>query len=71
MSLLLLGSSRAGVTDLQQRLQRRGFDPGVIDGQFGAAAQAAVRAFQQSLGLTVDRQAREGSHPNVKLFSAF
>jgi peptidoglycan L-alanyl-D-glutamate endopeptidase CwlK len=57
MSSLLLGSSGPRVTQLQQRLQQRGFDPGAIDGQFGAATEAAVRAFQESVGLSVDGQA--------------
>jgi peptidoglycan L-alanyl-D-glutamate endopeptidase CwlK len=57
MMLLQLGSSGASVTELQQRLQQHGFDPGAADGQFGAATEAAVRAFQKSVGLSVDGQA--------------
>ena len=57
MALLQLGSSGPNVTDLQQRLRQRGFDPGAIDGQFGAGTDAAVRAFQNSVGLSVDGQA--------------
>jgi peptidoglycan L-alanyl-D-glutamate endopeptidase CwlK len=57
MALLLLGSSGASVTALQQRLQQRGYDPGPINGQFGTATQAAVRAFQNSVGLSADGQA--------------
>lgn len=57
MSSLLLGSSGPRVTELQQRLQQRGFDPGAIDGQFDAATEAAVQAFQNSVGLSVDGQA--------------
>jgi peptidoglycan hydrolase-like protein with peptidoglycan-binding domain len=57
MASLKLGSSGPQVTALQQQLQQRGFDPGAIDGQFGDATDAAVRAFQQSVGLKVDGQA--------------
>ncbi len=57
MAVLLLGSSGASVTALQQWLQQRGFDPGAINGQFGAATEAAVRAFQTSVGLSADGQA--------------
>ena len=54
---LELGSAGPQVTALQQRLQQRGFDPGAISGQFTAATDAAVRAFQRSVGLPVDGQA--------------
>lgn len=57
MASLKLGSAGPRVTALQQRLQQRGFDPGAIDGQFGAATDAAVRAFQQSVGLQVNGDA--------------
>lgn len=42
------------VRALQERLQAAGFDPGPIDGLDGPQTQAAVRAFQQANGLTVD-----------------
>jgi peptidoglycan L-alanyl-D-glutamate endopeptidase CwlK len=42
------------VTELQQLLRRRGFDPGATDGQFGPGTEAAVRAFQRSVGLADD-----------------
>jgi peptidoglycan L-alanyl-D-glutamate endopeptidase CwlK len=57
MAVLALGSSGPSVTALQQRLQQRGFDPGGINGQFGPATQAAVQAFQRSVGLSADGQA--------------
>lgn len=47
-------SSGAEVERLQERLEERGFDPGTIDGKFGPATDAAVRAFQASEGLLVD-----------------
>jgi putative chitinase len=57
MASLLLGSSGPKVSALQQRLRQRGFDAGAIDGNFSAATEAAVRAFQQSVGLQADGQA--------------
>lgn len=39
---------------LQQAIEAHGFSPGTIDGIFGAGTEAAVLAFQQSEGLTVD-----------------
>lgn len=48
------GASGDAVRRLQQALSRAGFDPGTIDGAFGARTDAAVRAFQGALGLTVD-----------------
>ncbi|SNS40535.1 LysM domain-containing protein [Anaerovirgula multivorans] len=42
------------VRRLQGLLRDAGFDPGPIDGIFGARTEAAVRAFQTSRGLTVD-----------------
>jgi peptidoglycan hydrolase-like protein with peptidoglycan-binding domain len=41
------------VTELQQELTRHGF-PVSADGEFGPATEAAVRAFQDVNGLTVD-----------------
>src|SRR6516164_5925869 len=58
MASLQLGSTGPTVTSLQQLLQQRGFDPGGVDGEFGAATDAAVRAFQASVvGLAVDGRA--------------
>ncbi len=39
---------------LEQRLDAEGFSPGNIDGWFDADTDAAVRAYQQANGLTVD-----------------
>lgn len=40
--------------DLQQRLELLGYDPGPIDGVPGRRTIAAVKAFQEDAGLTVD-----------------
>ncbi len=42
------------VREIQQALQAAGFDPGVIDGQFGPHTGSAVGAFQLSSGLAPD-----------------
>lgn len=54
MATLRRGSTGPEVTALQQRLTDLGFDPNGIDGQFGPGTEAAVKAFQQANGLTVD-----------------
>ena len=52
LHLLRMGQVNAEVRVLQVALQRRGFDPGPIDGAFGPKTRAAVAAFQRSLGFT-------------------
>ena len=44
----------AVVRELQRALSRAGFDPGSADGTFGPLTEAAVVAFQQANGLSVD-----------------
>src|SRR5215218_7922435 len=48
------GSSGEAVEVLQRALQRAGFDPGPIDGEFGPLTAEAVRSFQAARGLVVD-----------------
>ncbi len=48
------GSKGEEVKKIQERLKALGHDVGRIDGDFGPATDAAVRAFQQANGLTVD-----------------
>jgi N-acetylmuramoyl-L-alanine amidase len=42
------------VAELQERLAALGFDPGRVDGIFGAATRAAVAHFQHDAGLAAD-----------------
>jgi GH24 family phage-related lysozyme (muramidase) len=52
--ILKEGSRGEAVTLLQQKLQTAGFNPGPVDGVFGARTASAVQDFQQSRGLTAD-----------------
>ena len=51
---LRIGSIGSEVAILQDALRAHGFNPGAIDGSFGAGTQAAVMAFQNSEGLLPD-----------------
>jgi hypothetical protein len=51
---LVFGSTGEAVIKLQQRLRDKGFSPGAIDGDFGENTEAAVKAFQSSVGLKAD-----------------
>lgn len=53
-SLLQVGDVGPAVTALQQRLAMAGYYQGTVDGTFGPQTEAAVLAFQQARGLTVD-----------------
>jgi peptidoglycan hydrolase-like protein with peptidoglycan-binding domain len=48
------GSTDPAVRDLQEALKALGYNPGPIDGLFGATTDAAVKAFQQARGITAD-----------------
>jgi peptidoglycan hydrolase-like protein with peptidoglycan-binding domain len=52
--VLKKGSTDPAVRDLQAALTTLGFDPGAVDGVFGAKTESAVKAFQQSREITVD-----------------
>lgn len=52
--------NRGEVLALQTALNRRGFDSGAPDGQFGPATKTALRAFQRSQGLPADGFPTEG-----------
>ncbi len=48
------GSKKPEVKDLQEALKALGFNPGPVDGVFGAATEKAVKAFQTSVGIHAD-----------------
>lgn len=48
------GSTGRAVAKLQARLKKVGFNPGVVDGDFGPATKAALIGFQKSAGLLAD-----------------
>ena len=52
--VLRKGSNDPAVRDLQHALRALGHDPGPIDGVFGDATEAAVKAFQEQREITVD-----------------
>ncbi|HEY9726930.1 MAG TPA: N-acetylmuramoyl-L-alanine amidase [Chroococcales cyanobacterium] len=48
------GATGSEVKQLQERLQKLGFNPGAPDGAFGPATKAAVMAFQKAQGIVAD-----------------
>ncbi len=54
---LIFGSTGERVRILQRALMALGFAIPVVDGDFGATTYKAVKAFQQTVGLTVDGKA--------------
>ncbi|OJF16363.1 MAG: hypothetical protein A6D91_11925, partial [Bacillaceae bacterium G1] len=65
------GDRGTAVWDLQNMLKYTGFDPGTIDGVFGAKTEASVRAAQKAHGLVVDGIAGPKTYAALKAaFSA-
>lgn len=54
MAVLQGGASGASVAELQRRLEALGYNPGPVDGQYGAQTLQAMRAYQQANGLAPD-----------------
>jgi peptidoglycan L-alanyl-D-glutamate endopeptidase CwlK len=54
MDILKLTSSGKDVERLQKRLEKLGFSPGNIDGDFGPGTEAALIAYQRGKGLLAD-----------------
>lgn len=52
--VLRLGNRGPEVTNLQQELRQRGFNPGRVDGIYGSQTQEAVRQFQRTRNLFAD-----------------
>lgn len=52
--LICKGSTGSDVTNIQNKLQHYGYDPGTPDGVFGGATERAVIYFQKRNGLTPD-----------------
>ncbi len=67
-SLLKSGSSGENVRALQNRLLELGYDPGEIDGIYGAGTKTAVISFQKLNGLDADGLA--GKETQKVLFSS-
>ena len=52
--VLKKGSNDPAVRDLQEALKALGYDPGPVDGVFGAKTESAVVKFQQAKGIAAD-----------------
>ena len=52
--VLKKGSNDPAVRDLQEALKILGFDPGLVDGVFGAQTESAVKKFQQARDIPAD-----------------
>lgn len=53
------GLDRAGIRELQRRLNRLGFSAGAADGRIGSRTRAAIRAFEQRQGMEVRGRATD------------
>lgn len=66
--MLSVGTRGSDVTRLQQKLRAAGFNPGGVDGVFGAKTKSAVVAFQRARGLSHDGVV--GPDTSKKLFGS-
>lgn len=60
-----VGDSGGDVSTLQQKLSEAGYYSGSIDGNYGPDTEAAVRAYQEAHGLTVDGVAGAETWGNI------
>jgi peptidoglycan hydrolase-like protein with peptidoglycan-binding domain len=65
------GATGEAVRELQIALAETGNNPGPIDGVFGAQTEAAVKAFQQARGITVDGIVGPITWRNIDEFAEF
>lgn len=65
------GATGEAVRELQIALEEIGNNPGPIDGVFGAQTEAAVKAFQQARGITVDGIVGPITWRNIDEFAEF
>jgi peptidoglycan hydrolase-like protein with peptidoglycan-binding domain len=63
--VLKKGSNKPAVRDLQEAMKALGHDPGPINGVFGEATEAAVKAFQQEKGIAVNGIVEELTWSNI------
>ena len=66
--MLSVGTHGSDVTRLQKQLKAAGFNPGSVDGVFGAKTKAAVIAYQKKKHLTADGVV--GANTSQKLFGS-
>ena len=66
-SVIQSGQKSGCVTELQNLLKAKGYNPGTVDGVFGANTLAAVKSFQSASGLTVDGLV--GTNTKAKLYA--
>src|SRR3954464_10030294 len=52
--VLKKGANDPSVRDLQEALKALGYDPGPVDGIFGATTESAVKKFQQAREIAAD-----------------
>lgn len=69
-AVLRLGDQGEAVKALQQALLTHGFNPGLVDGEFGGGTEAAVIAFQRSEGLLADGVAGPRTQAELGLASS-
>ncbi|MCL1842159.1 MAG: peptidoglycan-binding protein [Propionibacteriaceae bacterium] len=65
-SVIQSGQTSGCVTELQNLLKAKGYNPGTVDGIFGANTLSAVKSFQSANGLTVDGLV--GTNTKAKLY---
>lgn len=65
-SVISIGSNGSDVKELQENLNKLGYDCGIIDGDFRTKTDNAVRKFQKDNGLDVDGQVGNATKAKIK-----